>query len=77
MAQEAFVILIYLIIHHGFLVHELLIDALFEARHYLFENRLVENELLTAHHAGHIATCEQLTTLEYDAVGARIERVYP
>ena len=77
MAQEALVILVYLIIDESLLAHQLAIHALLEAIHYLVQDRLIEHHLLAAHAASHIATSQQLATLQDDAIATGIKHIHP
>ena len=43
----------------------------------LLQDGLVEHQLFALHNGHHVATCQQLTGLENDAVGSCIEHVDP
>ena len=77
MAQETFVVLVDFVVDEGFLTSQLGADCMLEALDYLFEDGLVEHQLLALHDGHHIATGQQLATLEDDAVGTSIEHVDP
>ena len=41
------------------------------------QDGLVEHQLLAVHHSHHVVACQQFAGLQYDAVGAGVEHVYP
>ena len=77
MAQEAFVILIYVVVDDGILPHGLLEHRMAKALEHPFEDGLVEDHALAVDDALHVAAGEQFAALEYDAVGAGVESVDP
>ena len=77
MAQKTFVILINLVIDQCLLTSQLRRDGMFETLDNLFENGLVEHQLLALHHRHDVVTGQQFTALQDNTIGTGIEHVNP
>ena len=77
MPEQTLVVLVDFVVEHHFLMSVVVIDRLFETVEDLLQNGLVEHHALTGHHTHHVASCQQLTALEDDAIGASVECIDP
>ena len=77
MAEEALIIFVDVVRDESLLAHDLIVDTFLEPLHDLFEDRLIEDELLTAHHSFDIIARQQFPGLEDDTVAACVEHIDP
>ena len=77
MAQETLVVFIYVVVYQSIVLLHFCQHALAETHQNLLQNRLVEHQTSAMHHQHHVITLEQVSRLQYYAVGTGRKSLYP